>query len=139
MSSKATFTEVRLGIMGGYIHAVTWQIVDTRQVALLLIYIVSHRFYLNIIEMKKQEIPEWEGITDYRPPVFKDYEFNFNVSEHYSEPEKTSIEQLTDIAALNYAREIVGDPSNDLWLERRKLTDAFKMGIEFAKRHLNGG
>jgi len=36
MSSRATFTEVRLGIMGGYIHAVTWQIVDTRQVALLL-------------------------------------------------------------------------------------------------------
>lgn len=40
MSSGATFTEVRLGIMGGYIHAVTWQIVDTRQVALLLIFIV---------------------------------------------------------------------------------------------------
>ena len=38
MSSRATFTEVRLGIMGGYIHAVTWQIVDTRQVALLLIF-----------------------------------------------------------------------------------------------------
>jgi len=44
MSSRATFTEVRLGIMGGYIHAVTWQIVDTRQVALLLIFIVSHFF-----------------------------------------------------------------------------------------------
>jgi hypothetical protein len=40
MSSRATFTEVRLGIMGGYTHAVTWQIVDTRQVALLLIFIV---------------------------------------------------------------------------------------------------
>ena len=40
MSSGATFTEVRLGTMGGYIHAVTWQIVDTRQVALLLIFIV---------------------------------------------------------------------------------------------------
>jgi len=40
MSSRATFTGVRLGIKGGYIHAVTWQIVDTRQVALLLIFIV---------------------------------------------------------------------------------------------------
>ena len=37
MSSGATFTEVRLGIMGGYIHPVRWQIVDTRQAALLLI------------------------------------------------------------------------------------------------------
>jgi len=42
MNSKATFTEVRLGIMGGYIHAVTWQIVDTRQVALLFIFIVTN-------------------------------------------------------------------------------------------------
>lgn len=42
MSSGATFTEVRLGIMGGYIHAVTWQIVDTRQVALLLIFIMDN-------------------------------------------------------------------------------------------------
>lgn len=89
--------------------------------------------------MKRKEIPEWDGITEYRPPIFEEYEFNFIVSEHYYEPEKTSLEQLTDIAALNYAREIIHDPSNDLWLERRKLTDAFKMGIEFAKRHLNGG
>ncbi len=89
--------------------------------------------------MKRQEIPEWDGITEYRPPIFEEYEFNFNVSEHYYEPQKTSIQQLTDIAALNYARDVVVDPSNDLWLERRKLSDAFKMGIEFAKRHLNGG
>ena len=40
MSSGATFTEVRLGIMGGYIHPVRWQIVYTRQVALLLILLV---------------------------------------------------------------------------------------------------
>tara|TARA_B110000211_G_C13592771_1_gene341215 strand:- start:325 stop:504 length:180 start_codon:yes stop_codon:yes gene_type:complete len=41
MSSGATFTEVRLGIkLGGYIHPVRWQIVDTRQVALLLILLV---------------------------------------------------------------------------------------------------
>ncbi len=40
------------------------------------------------------------------------------------------------IAGLNYAREIVGDPSNKLWVERRKLTDAFEIGIEYAKRYL---
>ena len=42
MSSIATFTEVTLGIMGGYIHPVRWQIVDTRQVAVLLIFIVVY-------------------------------------------------------------------------------------------------
>ena len=44
MNSKATFTEVRLGVIGGYIRAVTWQIVDTRQVALLFIFIVVYIF-----------------------------------------------------------------------------------------------
>ena len=44
MSSRATFTEVRLGIMGGYIHPVRWQIVDTRHVALLLIFTVVESF-----------------------------------------------------------------------------------------------
>lgn len=44
MSSKATLAGGRLGIMGGYIHAATWQIVDTRQVALLLIFNVLQRF-----------------------------------------------------------------------------------------------
>lgn len=44
MSSKTTLAGVRLGIMGGYIHAATWQIVDTRQVALLLILIVVKLF-----------------------------------------------------------------------------------------------
>lgn len=37
MSNRAAFTGARLGIMGGYKHAVTWQMVDTRQVALLLL------------------------------------------------------------------------------------------------------
>jgi hypothetical protein len=88
--------------------------------------------------MKRQEVPEWDRITDYRPPVFEEYEFDFKMHEE-SEPFDPKSSRGIDIASLNYAREIVGDPHNDKWLERRKLSDAFKMGIEFAKRHLNGG
>ena len=86
--------------------------------------------------MKTQEIPEWNGITDYRTPVFEDYEFNFKMNEQ-SEPFEPKSRSGIDIASLNYAREVVDDPNNNKWIERRKLSDAFKMGIEFAKRHLN--
>lgn len=88
--------------------------------------------------MKRQEVPEWDGITDYRPPVFEDYEFDFRIHENDKANDPKS-KLGSDMAALNYAREIVGDPSNSKWVERRKLSDAFKMGVEFAKRHLNGG
>ena len=88
--------------------------------------------------MKRQEIPEWHDITEYRTPVFEQYEFDFKMHEN-AEPFDPKSRRGIDVASLNYAREIVGDPNNDKWLERRKLSDAFKMGIEFAKRHLNGG
>ncbi len=65
-----------------------------------------------------------------------EYEFNFKVNED----SKIELDPKTTkgimIAGLNYAREIVGDPSNKLWVERRKLTDAFEIGIEYAKRYL---
>lgn len=81
--------------------------------------------------MPRLSIPEWNGITDYRPPIFEKYEFQL-------EGESPKTDKGIYYAGLNYAREIVGDPNNSKWLERRKLTDAFKMGIEYAKRFLNG-
>jgi hypothetical protein len=91
--------------------------------------------------MKRKEIPEWEHITDYRPFEEKSYEFDFSLG---NDRDGTAPFEPTDIrgeklAALNYAREIVIDPCNSKWLERRKLTDAFQMGVEYAKRYLNGG
>ena len=85
--------------------------------------------------MKREEVPEWDGLTDYRPPVFKEYEFNFKFGKTPNNDPKS--ESCQWIASLNYAREIAGNPSNDLWVERRKLSDAFQMGIEYAKRFLN--
>jgi hypothetical protein len=79
--------------------------------------------------MKRRIIPEWDGFTDYRSPVFEEYKFRL-----VGDPKD---EGTIRFAALEYADEIVGDPSNDKWVERRKLTDAFNMGIEYAKRHLN--
>lgn len=83
--------------------------------------------------MKRQKIDLWDGITDYRPPIFEEYEFNFKTGSKYYDPKTW---QGIDSAALNYASEIVGNPSNALWVERRKLTDSFRMGIEYAKRYL---
>lgn len=88
--------------------------------------------------MKRQEIPEWDGITDYRPPVFEEYEFKFFIND----PEDKAVYDPRTkvgarVAANHYASEIVGDPSNSKWLERRKLTDAFEMGIEYARRYLD--
>ena len=81
--------------------------------------------------MPRLSIPDWDGITDYRPPIFEQYEFQLD-----GESPKT--DKGIYCAGLNYAREIVGNPNNSKWLERRKLTDAFKMGIEYSKRFLNG-
>jgi hypothetical protein len=81
--------------------------------------------------MPRFSIPEWDGLTDYRPPIFNKYEFNL-------EGEDPKTDKGIYCSGLNYAREIVGDPSNSKWVERRKLTDAFEMGIEYAKRFLNG-
>ena len=81
--------------------------------------------------MPRLSIPEWDGITDYRPPIFEQYEFLLD-----GESPKT--DKGIYCAGLNYAREIVGNPNNSKWIERRKLTDAFEMGIEYAKRFLNG-
>ena len=83
--------------------------------------------------MKRQKIDLWDNITDYRPPVFEEYEFNFKEGRKEYEPKTW---QGIDVAGLNYAREIVGDHSNSCWVDRRKLTDSFKMGIEYAKRYL---
>ena len=79
--------------------------------------------------MKRQHIPEWDGCTDYRTPIFEEYEFNL---DGYDPKTSNGIYS----AGLNYAREIVGDNHNSKWVERRKLTDAFEMGIEYAKRYL---
>ena len=81
--------------------------------------------------MPRLSIPEWDGITDYRPPIFEQYEFQLD-----GESPKT--DKGIYCAGLNYAREIVGNPNNSKWIERRKLTDAVEMGIEYAKRFLNG-
>ena len=86
--------------------------------------------------MKTQEIPEWEGLTDYRPPIFNEYDFDFSLEKNgdpYVSPEADK-EKAIHLAGLNYARDIIKDPSNSKWVERRKLTDAFEMGIEYAKR-----
>jgi len=91
--------------------------------------------------MKRQEIPEWDGIIEYRSPVFEEYEFDLEIAKGGGKTfdmDPTTRDGIS-FAALNYAREIVGDPDNSKWLERRKLTDAFKMGVEYAKRYLNGG
>jgi len=80
--------------------------------------------------MPRRIIPEWDGLTDYRPPIFEKYVFKF-------EGDPTD-EKNIRWAGLEYAGEIVGDPCNSKWVERRKLTDAFQMGIEYAKRYLNG-
>ena len=81
--------------------------------------------------MPRLSVPEWDGITDYRPLIFEQYEFQL-------EEQDPKTDKGIYIAGLNYAREIVGDPHNSKWVERRKLTDAFEMGIEYAKRFLNG-
>ena len=81
--------------------------------------------------MPRLSVPEWDGLTDYRPPIFEQYEFQL-------EGQDPKTNKGIYIAGLSYAREIVGDPHNSKWVERRKLTDAFEMGIEYAKRFLNG-
>lgn len=86
--------------------------------------------------MKRQLIPEWDGITDYRSPEFSEYDFIFKIHEHDNENRDPETVVAINLAALNYASEIVGDPSNSKWLERRKLVDAFKMGIKYAERYL---
>lgn len=109
-------TPVRIGMA---IDLVTCELKTLRQGA------VSTRL------LEQQTIPEWDGITDYRPPIFEKYEFILD-----GDPQE---DRVIRWAALQYAGEIVGDPANSKWLERRKLTDAFQMGIEYAKRYLNGG
>jgi len=91
--------------------------------------------------MKRKEIPEWEHITDYRPFEESTYDFDFSLGNYRDGtiPYKPTDIKGQKLAGLNYAREIVEDPSNSKWLERRKLCDAFDMGVEYAKRYLNGG
>ena len=79
--------------------------------------------------MPRLSIPAWDGLTDYRPPIFDKYKFNFKDKDPRS---PGAIYE----ASLNYAREIVNDPRNSAWVERRKITDAFEMGVEYAKRFL---
>jgi hypothetical protein len=90
--------------------------------------------------MKTEEIPQWKGLTDYRPPIFEEYEFDFSLEGNKTESYKTPPDDKAQrLAGLNYAREVVKDPCNSKWVERRKLTDAFDMGVEYAKRYLNCG
>ena len=63
--------------------------------------------------MPRLSIPEWDGITDYRPPIFEQYEFQLD-----GESPKT--DKGIYCAGLNYAREIDGNPNNRKCVERRK-------------------
>lgn len=87
----------------------------------------------------KQEIPEWEYITDYRPFIKKAYVFDFKPMGSGEENLNAIEKSVQDTVAHNYANEVVDDPCNSRWIERRKISEAFKMGIEFSNRFLNGG
>ena len=87
----------------------------------------------------KQEIPEWENITDYRPFIKEGYVFNFKSIGSGEEVLKAYDKSVQDTVSHNYANEVVNDPCNSKWIERRKISEAFKMGIEFSNRFLNGG
>lgn len=87
----------------------------------------------------KQEIPEWEHITDYRPFVKEAYLFDFKPLGSREEDFRAYEKSVQDTVSLNYANEVVNNPCNSKWLERRKISEAFKMGIEFSNRFLNGG
>ncbi len=42
-----------------------------------LVPVINLKYY----NMKRQNIELWDGLTEYRPPIFNEYEFNFKVNE----------------------------------------------------------